>query len=262
MSIAGFTAGRLLPADPADRLGRVQVSTTTLGASGREGGPLRLGAAELLVRHHAPRHATRTVTNAGGAWGYDSEESAGDTVPDPRLAEPVHVRQRPVEPVAEHQGQPVPPQLRAALQDRLLLRHAVPLRHRAVQQVRPVVEPGPVRRGSAGPGLREHPGPVRGVHRPRQQHPAAVHRHHLLADEQGLAEPAVEPVQQRRRPGRQLLRRPGGEPAACTPSTPWTTARSPWTTSATPPRPACRSKPRCTTWPGPCSTTRPPATSA
>ena len=97
---------------------------------------------------------------------------------------------------------------------RLLLRHAVPLRHRAVQPVRRLVEPEPVRRGGAGPELREHPGPVRGVHRPREQHAAAVHRHHLLADEQGLAEPAVEPLQQRRRPGRQLLRRAGGQPAA------------------------------------------------
>ena len=60
----------------------------------------------------------------------------------------------------------------------------------------------------------------------------------------------MEPVQQRRRPGRQLLRRPGGEPAAARPvraghrhghaGQPEQHDRSP----------GCRCRPRCTTWPG------------
>ena len=45
-----------------------------------EGRALRLGAAQLLVQQQFDKHDS-TQTNAGGAWGYDSEESAGDTIP-------------------------------------------------------------------------------------------------------------------------------------------------------------------------------------
>ncbi len=72
--------GRLLPADPFISSAEYK-SSPQLGACGREGGPVRLGPAELLVRHHASRARDSTVTNAGGSWGYDSEESAGNTVP-------------------------------------------------------------------------------------------------------------------------------------------------------------------------------------
>ena len=90
-----------------------------------------------------------------------------------------------------------------------------------------------------------------------QQHPAAVHRHHLLADEQGLAEPAVEPLQQRRRPGRQLLRRAGGEPGLHA-----LYALDNGTRHAGQPdrrrrSPGCPSRRRSTAWPAPCWTTRP-----
>ena len=65
---------------PDHLLGRVQPSPI-LGPRARRRG-LRLGAAQLLVRHHALRATTtRPVTNVGGAWGFDSEQSAGDTVP-------------------------------------------------------------------------------------------------------------------------------------------------------------------------------------
>jgi exo-1,4-beta-D-glucosaminidase len=48
VSIAGFTAGRLLPADAVDCLGRIQVHCDAR-ARGREGGAVRLGTAGLLV---------------------------------------------------------------------------------------------------------------------------------------------------------------------------------------------------------------------
>ena len=143
----------------------------------------------------------------------------------------------------------------------LHLRHAVPLRHRAARQVRRLVRPEPVRRGGAGAGLREHQGAVRGVHRPRPPRAAAVHRHDLLADEQGVPEPAVEPVRQRRRPGGQLFRRRRRRTGRCTSCTPWTPAPSQWTTWADRHRPACRCRPGCTAWPERCWTARPRAAS-
>ena len=66
--------------DPADLLGRVQIQPRRSATPGEKEGPVRLGAAELLVRHDAPRPAI-DQTNAGGSWGFDSEESAGDTIP-------------------------------------------------------------------------------------------------------------------------------------------------------------------------------------
>ena len=80
MSLAGFTAADFYRR-PRSIASAEYKSTPTLGPVRGEGGPLRLGAAELLVRHHALANATRPPTNAGGSWGYDSEESAGNTVP-------------------------------------------------------------------------------------------------------------------------------------------------------------------------------------
>ena len=54
VSIAGFPRPDFYPQTPLIASAEYK-STTTLGAGGREGGPLRLGAAELLVRHHASR---------------------------------------------------------------------------------------------------------------------------------------------------------------------------------------------------------------
>ena len=113
--------------------------------------------------------------------------------------------------MAEPELQPVPRQLRAG-SPRLLVRHAVQLRPGADPPVRPVAQPGQLRQEGAAAELREHPGPVRGLHRPLDQQAHPVHGNHLLAGQQGLAEPAVEPLQQRRRPGRSLLRRAGGQP--------------------------------------------------
>ena len=51
-------------------------------------------------------------------------------------------------------------------------------------------------------------------------------------------------------------RRPTGR---CTRCMRWTTGQSRWTTWVAPRGPACRWRPRCTTWPGRCSMTRPRA---
>jgi N-acetylglucosamine kinase-like BadF-type ATPase len=53
-----------------------------------------------------------------------------------------------------------------------------------------------------------HAGPVRGVHRPLEQLPDAVHGDRLLAAQQGPGDAALAPVQRRLRPGRRL---PGGQ---------------------------------------------------
>ncbi len=120
-------------------------------------------------------------------------------------------RPRPGEPVAEPGLQPVPHQLRGALQHRLLASA------RCSTSI-PRSRPGTARwSGLASTSRRRRPRTTRTPGRSSRRssatrtHPAAVHRHDLLADEQGLAEPAVGPVQQRRRPGRQLLRRAGGQ---------------------------------------------------
>ncbi len=58
VSITGVHQRGLLPADAADRVGGVQVHADTRRFRG-EGRPLRLGAAELLVRHDATSAPTR-----------------------------------------------------------------------------------------------------------------------------------------------------------------------------------------------------------
>ena len=77
-----------------------------------EGGPVRLGAAELLVRHDARRHRRLHPDQRGRLLGLRQRAERRRHGADPRLARPVHVAERPVEPVAEPEHQPVPPQLR------------------------------------------------------------------------------------------------------------------------------------------------------
>ncbi|WP_163569853.1 glycosyl hydrolase 2 galactose-binding domain-containing protein [Fodinicola feengrottensis] len=69
-------------ADPAGFLGGVQI----LRAAGKlrfQGRPVQLRAAELLVGHRLQTAPTNddTFTNAGSAYGLDTETSAGNTIP-------------------------------------------------------------------------------------------------------------------------------------------------------------------------------------
>ena len=72
--------GRLLPADPADRLGRVQEHHARSAPSGEKEGPYDWVPPDYW---YDTTHlgTDSTVTNAGASWGYDSEESAGNTIP-------------------------------------------------------------------------------------------------------------------------------------------------------------------------------------
>jgi exo-1,4-beta-D-glucosaminidase len=79
VSIAGFQAADFYPQTPLIASAEYK-STTTLGASGEKEGPYDWVPPNYW---YDTTHlgSDTTVTNAGGAWGYDSEESAGDTVP-------------------------------------------------------------------------------------------------------------------------------------------------------------------------------------
>src|SRR6266704_2045146 len=131
-----------------------------LGVSGEKEGPYDWVPPSYWYSQRFDKNDS-TQTNAGGAWGYDSEQSAGDTIPTP---DSLHRFMSAAD-------------LSALWRDRTANQH----------------------------------------HANYEPQAAAVHRDDLLADEQGLAEPAVEPVRQRRRPGRQLFRGAGGEPAAARP---------------------------------------------
>jgi exo-1,4-beta-D-glucosaminidase len=78
-SIAGFTSAEFYPQTPLIASAEYK-STATLGASGEKEGPYDWVPPDYW---YDTTHlgTDSTVTNAGGAWGYDSEESAGDTVP-------------------------------------------------------------------------------------------------------------------------------------------------------------------------------------
>ena len=131
-------AGRVRPAGlrPAgDLLGRVQHQPAARGIGG-EGRPVRLGAAELLVRHHALRQRRLHQTNAGGSWGLRQRAERRRHHPDDGLTEPLHVAERPVQLVAEPGRQPVPPELRELLQPELHLRHRLQVRRGDERQVR------------------------------------------------------------------------------------------------------------------------------
>jgi len=79
VSITGFTAADFYPQTPLIASAEYK-STATLGASGEKEGPYDWVPPNYW---YDTTHlgTDSTVTNAGGSWGYDSEESAGDTVP-------------------------------------------------------------------------------------------------------------------------------------------------------------------------------------
>jgi exo-1,4-beta-D-glucosaminidase len=79
VSIAGFTAADFYPQTPLIASAEYK-STTTLGVSGQKEGPYDWVPPDYW---YDTTHlgTDSTVTNAGGSWGYDSEESAGDTIP-------------------------------------------------------------------------------------------------------------------------------------------------------------------------------------
>jgi exo-1,4-beta-D-glucosaminidase len=79
VSITGFTAADFYPQTPLIASAEYK-STTTLGVSGQKEGPYDWVPPDYW---YDTTHlgTDTTVTNAGAAWGYDSEESAGDTVP-------------------------------------------------------------------------------------------------------------------------------------------------------------------------------------
>jgi exo-1,4-beta-D-glucosaminidase len=79
VSITGFMNADFYPQTPLIASAEYK-STTTLGASGEKEGPYDWVPPDYW---YDTTHlgTDSTVTNAGAAWGYDSEESAGDTVP-------------------------------------------------------------------------------------------------------------------------------------------------------------------------------------
>jgi len=79
VSITGFTNADFYPQNPLIASAEYK-STTTLGVSGEKEGPYDWVPPDYW---YDTTHlgTDTTVTNAGAAWGYDSEESAGDTVP-------------------------------------------------------------------------------------------------------------------------------------------------------------------------------------
>ncbi len=79
VSIAGFTAADFYPQTPLIASAEYK-STATLGPAGEKEGPYDWVPPDYW---YDTTHlgTDSTVTNAGGSWGYDSEQSAGDTVP-------------------------------------------------------------------------------------------------------------------------------------------------------------------------------------
>src|SRR6516225_4690781 len=79
VSITGFEAADFYPQTPLIASAEYK-STTTLGASGEKEGPYDWVPPNYW---YDTTHlgTDSTVTNAGAAWGYDSEESAGNTIP-------------------------------------------------------------------------------------------------------------------------------------------------------------------------------------
>jgi exo-1,4-beta-D-glucosaminidase len=79
VSITGFTNADFYPQTPLIASAEYK-STATLGASGQKEGPYDWVPPNYW---YDTTHlgTDSTVTNAGAAWGYDSEESAGDTIP-------------------------------------------------------------------------------------------------------------------------------------------------------------------------------------
>jgi exo-1,4-beta-D-glucosaminidase len=79
VSITGFTNADFYPQTPLIASAEYK-STTTLGPSGEKEGPYDWVPPDYWY-DTIHLGTDSTVTNAGASWGYDSEESAGDTVP-------------------------------------------------------------------------------------------------------------------------------------------------------------------------------------
>ncbi|HYK27795.1 MAG TPA: beta-mannosidase [Streptosporangiaceae bacterium] len=79
VSIAGFTQADFYPQTPLIASAEYK-STAALGASGEKEGPYDWVPPDYW---YDTTHlgSDSTVTNAGASWGYDSEESAGNTIP-------------------------------------------------------------------------------------------------------------------------------------------------------------------------------------
>ena len=99
-----------------------------LGVSGEKEGPYDWVPPNYWYDTTHSDSDDSTQTNAGGSWGYDSEQSAGDTIPTmdslDRFMSPGDLSS----PVAEPGRQPVPPELRELLQPELHLRHRLQVR--------------------------------------------------------------------------------------------------------------------------------------
>ena len=78
-AITGFEAADFYPQTPLIASAEYK-STTTLGPSGEKEGPYDWVPPDYWY-DTTNLGTDTTVTNAGAAWGYDSEESSGDTVP-------------------------------------------------------------------------------------------------------------------------------------------------------------------------------------
>jgi len=79
VSITGFTQADFYPQNPLISSAEYK-SSTQLGASGEKEGPYDWVPPNYWY-DTTNLGTDTTVTNAGGSWGYDSEESAGDTIP-------------------------------------------------------------------------------------------------------------------------------------------------------------------------------------
>jgi exo-1,4-beta-D-glucosaminidase len=79
VSITGFTNADFYPETPLIASAEYK-STPTLGVSGEKEGPYDWVPPDYWY-DTTNLGTDSTVTNAGAAWGYDSEESAGDTIP-------------------------------------------------------------------------------------------------------------------------------------------------------------------------------------
>jgi exo-1,4-beta-D-glucosaminidase len=79
VSITGFTQADFYPQTPLISSAEYK-SSTQLGASGQKEGPYDWVPPNYWY-DTTNLGSDTTVTNAGGSWGYDSEESAGNTVP-------------------------------------------------------------------------------------------------------------------------------------------------------------------------------------
>jgi exo-1,4-beta-D-glucosaminidase len=189
----------------------------------REGGPVRLGPAGLLVRHHA-QPARRQPDQRGRFLGLRQRAERGRHDPDPRLDQPLPVPHRAERTLAV----PTYNQYHANYETGhgdyefgtlYYFDQAMDSRYGTPTSLNQYVEEGQLQNyentRAQFEAFLDHSDELR-------RHP--VHRHDLLAAQQGLALAALEPLQRGRRPGRQLLRRQGGQPERCTRSTRRTTA--------------------------------------